>query len=60
MQTVERRHFPLQRGQRVLDLGCGEGRHVIAAHALDGVDAIGVDLSADDLTELARSRFASR
>lgn len=42
-------------GQRVLDLGCGEGRHVIAAHALDGVDAVGVDLSTTDL-QTARER----
>ena len=55
MQTVDRSFFPLRQGQRVLDLGCGEGRHVIAAHALDGVDAIGVDLSADDLAT-ARER----
>jgi SAM-dependent methyltransferase len=55
MQTVDRRWFPLQRGERVLDLGCGEGRHVIAAHAVDGVDAIGVDLSVDDLAT-ARER----
>jgi ubiquinone/menaquinone biosynthesis C-methylase UbiE len=36
MQTVDRRRLrdvPLRRGQRVLDLGCGEGRHVIAAAA---------------------------
>jgi ubiquinone/menaquinone biosynthesis C-methylase UbiE len=56
MQTVERKYFPLSPGQRVLDLGCGEGRHVIAACALDGVDAVGVDLSLDDLAT-ARQRM---
>jgi ubiquinone/menaquinone biosynthesis C-methylase UbiE len=56
MQTVERKYFPLTPGQRVLDLGCGEGRHVIAACALDGVDAVGVDLSLDDLAT-ARQRM---
>ncbi len=50
MQTVDRDFFPLEPGQRILDLGCGEGRHVIAAAVLDGVDAIGVDLSLDDLS----------
>lgn len=56
MQTVDRSHFPLRPGQRLLDLGCGEGRHVIAAYALDGVDAVGVDLSRDDLAT-ARQRL---
>jgi ubiquinone/menaquinone biosynthesis C-methylase UbiE len=49
MQTVDRQYFPMAPGQRLLDLGCGEGRHVIAASALDGIDAIGVDLSREDL-----------
>jgi ubiquinone/menaquinone biosynthesis C-methylase UbiE len=57
MQTVDRNYFPLRPGQRVLDLGCGEGRHVIAACALDGVDAVGLDLSLDDLAT-ARQRMA--
>jgi len=54
MQTVDRNFFPLRPGQRLLDLGCGEGRHVIAAHALDGVDAVGVDLSLQDLGTASR------
>ncbi|WOJ92530.1 methyltransferase domain-containing protein [Congregibacter variabilis] len=56
MQTLDRNYFPMQAGQRVLDLGCGEGRHVIAACALDGVDAVGVDLSLNDLAT-ARERM---
>jgi SAM-dependent methyltransferase len=55
VQTVDAHFFPLAPGQRVLDLGCGEGRHVIAAHALSGADAVGVDLSLDDLAT-ARQR----
>lgn len=49
MQTVDFRHFPLSSGDRVLDLGCGEGRHVISAYLEQGVDAVGVDLSLEDL-----------
>ena len=49
MQTVDFRYFPLQPGDRVLDLGCGEGRHVIAAYAAAPVQAVGVDLSHRDL-----------
>ena len=57
MQTIERKHFPMRPGERLLDLGCGEGRHVIAAYMLDGIDAVGVDLSVEDLGT-ARARRA--
>ncbi|MEE4280052.1 MAG: class I SAM-dependent methyltransferase [Halieaceae bacterium] len=49
MQTIDREFLPLRPGELVLDLGCGEGRHVIATAAVDGVDSIGVDLSLADL-----------
>ena len=49
MQTVDFSHFPLQAGDIVLDLGCGEGRHVISAYVEAQVHSIGVDLSLDDL-----------
>lgn len=57
MQTVDRNYLPMRPGQRVLDLGCGEGRHLIAACALEHVDAVGVDLSLDDLAT-AQQRMA--
>lgn len=41
----------------MLDLGCGEGRHAIAVNVIDGVDVVGVDLSAADLAT-ARQRHA--
>ncbi len=49
MQTVDFKHFKLEKGDRVLDLGCGEGRHVISAYLEQDVEAIGVDLCVDDL-----------
>ena len=49
MQTVDFKRFPLDPGDRVLDLGCGEGRHVISAYLAAAVDAVGVDLRHDDL-----------
>lgn len=54
MQTLDRRFFPLRPGLKVLDLGCGEGRHAIAAAVLDGAQAIGVDLCAEDLATARR------
>lgn len=49
MQTVDFRHLPLSPGDCVLDLGCGEGRHVISAYVHADVHSVGVDLSVDDL-----------
>jgi SAM-dependent methyltransferase len=49
MQTVDFRHFPLKDSDRVLDLGCGEGRHLIGALLTADVQAVGVDLSHEDL-----------
>jgi len=62
VQTVDFRHFSLQPGDRVLDLGCGEGRHVISASLMPGVEAFGVDLSLDDLktTREKRAEFAQQ
>ena len=57
MQTVEFGHFPLESGDWVLDLGCGEGRHVISAYWAANVHSVGVDLSLDDLVT-TREKFA--
>jgi SAM-dependent methyltransferase len=57
MLTIDFKHFSLQPGERVLDLGCGEGRHVINTYLRGDVTAIGVDLSLHDL-RTAAERFA--
>ena len=49
MQTVNFKNFQLQPGDTVLDLGCGEGRHVISAYLEGDVQSVGVDLCHDDL-----------
>ena len=56
MQTVDFSHFPLDSGDVVLDLGCGEGRHVISAYVEADVHSIGVDLSLQDL-KTTRDKF---
>ncbi len=56
MQTVDYKLFGLKTGDRVLDLGCGEGRHVISTYMTADVEAVGVDLCFDDL-KTTRERF---
>ena len=57
MQTVDFKHFPLDSGDLVLDLGCGEGRHVISAYVAADVHSVGVDLSLEDL-KTTREKFS--
>ena len=57
MQTVEISQFPLASGDWVLDLGCGEGRHVISAYVAADVHSVGIDLSLEDL-QTTREKFA--
>nr|WP_010131441.1 class I SAM-dependent methyltransferase [Microbulbifer agarilyticus] len=53
MITVDPKLLDLKPGQRVLDLGCGEGRHAIHFSITDQVEIFGVDLSAQDLATAA-------
>lgn len=49
MLTMDLETLDLKDGQRVLDLGCGEGRHLHAMYAKAKVHAVGVDLGFDDV-----------
>lgn len=50
MLTIDFKRLDIQPGDRLLDLGCGEGRHCINAYLLhDKIDVVGVDLSREDL-----------
>ena len=49
MLTVDLHKLALAPGQVCLDVGCGEGRHTLAAYLLDGVLSLGVDLCERDL-----------
>lgn len=55
MDTIDLRRLPLEPGMRVLDLGCGEGRHSLTTWLQAPVTVIGIDLSLQDL-QTARER----
>ncbi len=56
MITVDFKCLQLPAGSRILDIGCGSGRHVAAAYALEKAVVVGADANFDDLTK-ARSRL---
>jgi 2-polyprenyl-3-methyl-5-hydroxy-6-metoxy-1,4-benzoquinol methylase len=49
MLTVDFSRIPTSPGMRVLDAGCGAGRHVCEAFRRQGMTVAGVDLKWDDL-----------
>lgn len=53
LTTVDFRRLHLRPGQRVLDLGCGEGRHAITAWLEAPVQVVGLDPGAADLATAA-------
>lgn len=55
MLTVDPARLVLQPGSKVLDLGCGDGRHIRATRRMNGITGIGLDLGADEVTKAAAS-----
>jgi SAM-dependent methyltransferase len=54
MLTMRLAALGLRPGARVLDLGCGEGRHVHALVGLAGVHVVGLDADAPSLAKAAQ------
>ena len=51
MVTVDFDRLAVKPGFKILDIGCGSGRHTCAAYRCQNVTVIGVDLNIKDLTE---------
>jgi SAM-dependent methyltransferase len=56
MITVDFDKLPVKEGDRILDIGCGPGRHTCAASRLKDVLVIGSDVSFDEAVQ-ARNRL---
>ena len=56
MQTINFNNLNVNPGDLVLDIGCGEGRHSIGLYVNREINAVGMDLSLEDM-QTARSRI---
>lgn len=56
MITVDFNRLSVRPGQRILDIGCGSGRHTCAAYGLKGVIVTGADIDIQDVAE-AKNRL---
>lgn len=49
MITIDFKRLEIKPGHKILDIGCGSGRHTCFAYQQNGVFALGADLMFDDL-----------
>jgi ubiquinone/menaquinone biosynthesis C-methylase UbiE len=54
MLTMRFEHLRLQPGMRVLDVGCGGGRHIRQTRLIPGIVAVAVDLGQNEVRDTAK------
>lgn len=57
MLTVDFKKLHIPPGTRILDAGCGTGRHLWEAYRYEGVTVVGVDLNWEDLRKARYTLF---
>ena len=56
MQTIDIEYLNPNKGSKILDLGCGQGRHCFGAYMFADADVFGFDMSHEDVIK-AKENF---
>ena len=56
MQTIQYKNFIFTPNQKLLDVGCGQGRHSFGAYMHTDIEVVGVDMGFQDVLK-AKQNF---